>query len=175
MFLKSKLFILFLVFINFACAQKPANRPRCEENAFDKTLVTMLNFSVPTIGVKELSEHRKDYILLDAREPKEYEVSHIEGAKNIGYDHFLLENLQNMDKKTPIVVYCSVGYRSEKIGEKLQSAGFTNVKNLYGSIFEWVNEGFPVVANDNKTTSKVHTYNKAWSKWVNKKNIEKIY
>ena len=175
MFLKIRLFILFLLFINLACAQKPANRPHCEDEFFDKTLSTMLNFSVPIIGVKELSEHQTEYVLLDAREPKEYEVSHIKNAKNIGYDHFLLENLQNMDKKTPIVVYCSVGYRSEKIGEKLQSGGFTNVKNLYGSIFEWVNQGFPVVGNDNKPILKVHTYNSLWGHWVNKKNIEKVH
>ena len=87
----------------------------------------------------------------------------------------MLENVADLDKKTPIVVYCSVGYRSEKVGEKLKAAGFLNVKNLYGSIFEWVNEGNPVVGNDNKATAKVHTYNKTWSRWVDKKNIEKVY
>jgi rhodanese-related sulfurtransferase len=175
MTLKNIFFTSFLLFIQLACAQKASIRPHCEDKTFDKTLALMLHFSVPVIGVKELSEHRQEYVLLDAREVKEYEVSHIEGAKNVGYDHFLLENVANLDKKTPIVVYCSVGYRSEKIGEKLKAAGFSDVKNLYGSIFEWVNQGLPVVASDNKPIAKVHTYNKLWSRWVKSKNIEKVY
>lgn len=175
MFLKNTIFVSFLLSINFSCAQKPANRPHCDNASFDKTLSAMLSFSVPVISVKELKSKKNDYVLLDAREPKEFEVSHIEGAKNIGYDNFSLENVANLDKKTPIVVYCSVGYRSEKVGEKLKAAGFSNVKNLYGSIFEWVNEGNPVVGSDNKTTLKVHTYNETWSRWVDKKNIEKVY
>ncbi len=175
MVLRNIFFTFFLLFIHFACAQKTTNRPHCENKTFDKTLALMLHFSVPVIGVKELNEHRKEYILLDARETKEYEVSHIEGAKNVGYEHFLIENVANLDKKTPIVVYCSVGYRSEKIGEKLKSAGFTDVKNLYGSIFEWTNQGFPVVDSTNKSVPKIHTFNKLWSNWISNKNIEKVY
>jgi rhodanese-related sulfurtransferase len=175
MTLNNVFFTSFFLFVHVACAQKTTVRPHCEDKTFDKTLALMLSFSIPVIGVKELNEHQQEYILLDARETKEYEVSHIAGAKNVGYDHFLLENVANIDKKMPIVVYCSVGYRSEKIGEKLKAAGFTDVKNLYGSIFEWVNQGFPVVASDNKPVAKVHTYNKLWSRWVNKKNIEKVY
>jgi rhodanese-related sulfurtransferase len=47
-----------------------------------------------------------------------------------------------------------VGYRSEKVTEKLQKAGFTQVSNLYGGIFEWVNQGYPIV-NQSGATSDV--------------------
>jgi predicted sulfurtransferase len=59
-----------------------------------------------------------------------------------------------------------VGYRSEKVGEKLQELGFQNVKNLYGGIFQWKNEGFEVENSLSMPTDSVHTYNKRWSKWL---------
>jgi rhodanese-related sulfurtransferase len=177
MTIKSSIFILFLaanLLTSFACAQIPNNKPTCQSKAFDQTLSTMLQFSVPVIGVKELKNQQKNYIVLDAREQKEYDVSHIEGAKHIGYEQFDIKKMKDIKKDAPIVVYCSVGYRSEKIGEKLQKEGFSNVKNLYGSIFEWVNESYPLVDGNNQEVLKVHTYNTLWGKWVRNKKIVKI-
>jgi predicted sulfurtransferase len=67
-----------------------------------------------------------------------------------------------------VVVYCSVGYRSERVGEHLLAMGFKDVKNLYGGIFEWVNNGQAIVDRNGKFTNQVHTYNKSWSKWLEK-------
>jgi hypothetical protein len=63
-------------------------------------------------------------------------------------------------------VYCSVGYRSERIGEKLLKLGYTDVVNLYGGIFEWKNQGLDVYNSSNYPTDSVHTYNKSWGKWL---------
>ena len=71
-----------------------------------------------------------------------------------------------MDKNTPIVVYCSVGYRSEKIGEKLRKAGYTNVTNLFGGLFTWANENRPLKNKADQPTRAVHGYGKAWSKYL---------
>ena len=71
------------------------------------------------------------------------------------------------------LVYCSIGVRSENIGEKLQQLGYTNVYNLYGGIFEYKNEGGTVYNLQNKPTDSVHTYNKKWSKYLTKGN--KVY
>jgi rhodanese-related sulfurtransferase len=174
-FLRKNLFLSFFLIVELSCAQKTSNRPHCEDKIFDKTVASLINFSVPLISVKELNDTKSNYTILDAREPKEFEISHLEGAKNIGYDNFSLKNVENIPRNTPIVVYCSIGYRSEKIGEKLKSAGFTNVKNLYGSIFEWVNQGYPIVNNTSQNTTKIHTYNQLWSRWVKNKNIEKTW
>ena len=57
-------------------------------------------------------------------------------------------------------------YRSERIGEKLQKAGFNNVCNLEGSIFKWVNEGYIVEDKDGNKTESVHGFDKDWGKWV---------
>ena len=77
------------------------------------------------------------------------------------------------DKNATIIVYCSVGIRSEDIAEKLQKAGYKNVFNLFGGIFEWKNKQNVVVDTNNNPTEKVHTFSKEWSKWL-KKGI-KVY
>jgi rhodanese-related sulfurtransferase len=139
-------------------------------SAYDAMLRGLLSFSVPTITCAQLNTAQKTekIVLLDAREPKEYAVSHLAGAQNVGYDDFSIKNLKKLPKNAQIVVYCSVGYRSEKVGEKLQKAGYKNVKNLYGSIFEWVNEGFTVVDATEKPTENVHAFSKIWGVWLRK-------
>ncbi|MCH9660233.1 MAG: rhodanese-like domain-containing protein, partial [Bacteroidetes bacterium] len=96
--------------------------------------------------------------------------SKIPSAIYIGYSQFSSEEIiaSIPDKDTPIVVYCSLGIRSEEIGEKLQKAGFTNVKNLYGGIFEWKNKEYPLSNLQDKETDSVHTCTKNWSKWLTK-------
>ena len=107
-----------------------------------------------------------DVVLLDARAYEEYQVSHIKGARWIGYSDFTVKSVADLPKDKAIVVYCSVGYRSEKITEKLQKEGYTHVSNFYGGIFSWKNEGGAVVNSKNQATDKVHTYNKKWSQWL---------
>jgi rhodanese-related sulfurtransferase len=150
--------LVFFVFLN-ATAQ----------TAFDEKLRTLYKNTVPLIGVVELRtalSENEGLILLDTRARKEYNVSHIPGAKFIDYKKFVVDDLDTLDRGTPIVVYCSVGYRSERIGERLKARGFINIKNLYGGIFEWVNTGNGVVNETGEPTLNVHTYNKNWAQWL---------
>jgi len=164
-----------LFFANVSCAQVPANRPHVRNPAFDTKVSQTISFSVPLISVAELKKELDSVYLFDAREKEEFEVSHIPGANYLGYNDFDTARLENIPKDAKLALYCSIGYRSEKIGEKLQKLGFTNVQNLYGSIFEWVNEGNQVVDMDGKPTKRLHTYNKAWSKWVDERKAEKVW
>ncbi|MEM8660723.1 MAG: rhodanese-like domain-containing protein [Pseudomonadota bacterium] len=62
-------------------------------------------------------------------------------------------------------MYCSVGYRSSKATEQLLKLGLSNVHNLEGSIFEWANEGKPLVqgGSDSLTPSHVvHPFDDNW-------------
>lgn len=131
--------------------------------------------SVPYISVQELAMPKTEAYLLDARELKEYETSHIKDAIFVGYSDFnmntILDQIQSKDEQ--IVVYCSIGIRSEDIAEKLKKAGFTNVYNLYGGIFEWKNNDFPIYTSEKIETNNVHTFSKEWSPWLKKGN--KIY
>ncbi|MTE26444.1 rhodanese-like domain-containing protein [Winogradskyella ouciana] len=130
--------------------------------------------TVPYISVQELAMPKTKAVLLDARETAEYEVSHIKDAIHVGYNDFNLEETtqQLNDKQQTIIVYCSLGIRSEDIAEQLQKAGYTNVYNLFGGIFEWTNNGFSVYDSEGETNN-VHAFSKVWSKWLLKGN--KIY
>ncbi len=168
--------LLFSVaFLALSCAQVPAERPHLKNQKFDQRVTTLIDFSVPVLGVQELHENPADYVILDTREKEEYDVSHIPGAILVGYNKLDKKALRAIPKDANIVLYCSVGYRSEKIGKKLQKMGYTNVHNLFGSIFEWVNQGYPVVDNDNHPIYKVHTYNKKWSQWVDEDKAVKVW
>lgn len=136
-----------------------------KSGAYRLMLKKLLSHSVPEIGIQQAVRDTPHTMFLDAREPKEFAVSHIKGALAVGYDHFDLQMLASIQKTAPIIVYCSVGYRSEKITEQLLTAGFTNVSNLYGGIFEWVNQGFPVV-DEQGPTEKIHAYNHTWGVWL---------
>jgi len=126
--------------------------------------------SIPYISVQELAMPKTNAIILDAREAKEFETSHIKNAICVGYDFFDLESISEKipNKDAKIVVYCSLGIRSEDIAEKLKKAGYNNVLNLYGGIFEWKNKDFTVYNSEGTQTEKIHTFSKEWSKWLTK-------
>lgn len=163
--MKNILFILTLFTFAFANGQ----------TALDSLLQKENKASIPYITVSELAQ-KENILLLDSREKIEYETSHIENAVCIGYDKFRVKKVKKIlpqDKDEPIVVYCSLGIRSEDVAEKLKKAGYTNVYNLYGGIFEWKNNDNPIVDNKGNITENVHTFNEDWSIWL-KKGI-KIY
>jgi rhodanese-related sulfurtransferase len=147
----------------------------CADLAFDKKVDGYLSYTSPVISVKDAFRNKSTYIFLDAREMEEYKVSHIPGSRFIGYDDFSIHAINDLSKESKIIVYCSIGYRSEKIATKLKKAGFKKVYNLYGSIFEWVNEGYEITDKSGKSSNKIHTYNKKWSQWVKNPNVEKTW
>ena len=104
-----------------------------------------------------------------------YNTSHIPGAIYLGYKGFKPQQLAEIPKNSKLVLYCSVGYRSEKIGEQLKELGYSDVHNLFGGIFEWCNKGLPLIDIEGKNTEKIHTYNKKWSKWVDNKRLIKLW
>ena len=104
---------------------------------------------------------RKKPLLLDARKPEEFSVSHLRYAINVADDPQIVEALKSYPKDSPIVAYCSVGYRSSMLVEKLKAQGYENVVNLEGSIFQWANEGRPIFQNE-QPTNQVHPYDKKW-------------
>ncbi|MBT8235694.1 MAG: rhodanese-like domain-containing protein [Bacteroidia bacterium] len=146
----------------------------CGQPSIESTLERLNRESVPYISAEELNS-TTGQILLDTRSKDEYEVSHLQGAKWVGYKKFDIDEVLEAypDKNTPMVVYCSVGVRSENIGEKLQNAGYTDVKNLYGGIFEWKNKDFLVYTPEGNSTEKVHVYGRRWGRLLH--NAEKIY
>ena len=170
---------LLLLFSSLSCSRAAAQneRPPLTNTDLDKKLAKMLKFSVPLISVDALRQRsaKEKVYVFDTRELKEYQVSHIPDAQYLGYDDFKYEKLREVHKDATIVVYCSVGYRSEKIGERILSKGYTQVFNLYGSIFEWAEQGFPLQNAKKQSTTALHTYNREWGKWIKGKEIRKIW
>ncbi len=164
--------VLLLAGLVAACQSRKADAPPTTNKLYSAMLNGMLKESVPFVSVAQLRSQPAP-LLLDTREPEEFAVSHLRGAKLVGYDQFSLAEVQHIPKNAPIVVYCSVGARSEKIGARLEQAGFTNVRNLYGGIFEWVNEGQPVFTAANQPTDRVHAYSHAWGIWLQRG--QKVY
>jgi len=140
-----------------------------QSQSLDSLLQKLNKQNIPYITVDSLVKN-KDAILLDAREENEFLVSRLENAMYIGYDQFNLrktkKTLTNKDRK--IVVYCSLGVRSEHIAYKLKKAGYTNVYNLYGGIFEWKNKGNPIYNNQEQKTDSIHVFSKEWGQYSKK-------
>lgn len=97
-----------------------------------------LKNGIPQITVHELNRRREngeDHLLLDVREPYEYQIAHLGG-------HLIPQNevparLYELDKNRDIIVHCRSGARSQRVAELLQQNGFTRVSNLAGGILAW--------------------------------------
>lgn len=121
---------------------------------------------VRQLQTQELAEwladpSRRPPLLLDARTEAEFEVSHLAGARHFPEETPPAELLETAGADQPVVVYCSVGYRSSAVARRLREAGFTEVYNLEGSIFKWANEGRPVYRQE-QTVQEVHPYDSLW-------------
>ncbi|MBI5857571.1 MAG: rhodanese-like domain-containing protein [Sphingobacteriales bacterium] len=141
----------------------------CQEKTIDDVLKRLNNNSVPYIQVKDVTLS-DSVVLLDAREPAEYAVSKIPGAIYVGFNEFEIDKVKKLvtDKNKKVIVYCSLGVRSEKIGHKIIRAGYNNVLNLWGGIFEWKNEGRQIVDSANQPTENIHAYSKKWGAYLKK-------
>ncbi|RFC55083.1 rhodanese-like domain-containing protein [Brumimicrobium aurantiacum] len=169
--MKKLLFFIVISFFVTSCAAQKVQSP-----AYNTMLKSMLKNDVPELTVDEadsIKNNNPKVVFIDTREQKEYEVSHLENAVWVGYDDFDLSRVKSIDKDTKIIAYCSVGARSENVTRQLIEAGYTDVSNMYGSIFEWVNQGKPVYNLEGEETMKVHAYSKTWGVWL--KKGEKVY
>lgn len=140
------------------------------QNSLSQLLEQHNTNSIPYISVQELAMPKTQAIILDAREITEYNVSHLKNAIHIGYTNFKIDSIQKKisNKNQHLVVYCSLGIRSEVIAKKLKKAGYKNVFNLYGGIFEWKNNNFKVYNLEQKETEHIHAFSKHWSRWLTK-------
>jgi len=140
--------------------------------SFRMLVNAMLSPGIPVMFVEEAFQKQEDLLFLDCREKAEYDVSYLPGTLWIGYSDFELSRLQNIQTSTAIVVYCSVGKRSDVMAKRLMAANYTNVKNLVGGLFEWANQGYAVYKGCEQTDD-VHVYNRFWGRWLKRGN--KIY
>ena len=94
---------------------------------------------VPEVTPAELAAKQQradDFDLIDVREPHEWAIARIPGARLVPMSAFT-EKLSTFDSARDIVVHCKVGGRSAKAVRQLQAAGFKRVWNLAGGIIRW--------------------------------------
>lgn len=150
--------LLFCVFLSLMFTA-------CKEKAYHSQLKLLYKHSVPLITADSLAGRLAkgdSILLLDTRSLPEWKVSHLQGASLVEYDAFDAGSLQEINRNQPVVIYCTIGYRSEKIGKQLKEAGFEQVYNLFGGIIEWKNKGYAVVDPSEVPTNRVHTYDRYW-------------
>ena len=95
-------------------------------------------------------------LVVDVRSEEEFQVSHLRDAINLESVEEIETELEG--RPTPpemIVVYGSIGKRSAELAEELREAGHPEVRNLAGSIFQWANEGRPLVDAEGNAATKV--------------------
>lgn len=174
--LKSLLPSLLLILLMASCVRAQDVPPRLQTGyePLDDKLETLVTADERAISAKE-AHQLSDAVFLDAREKEEYAVSHLPGALHLGYGKLDLGVLNDVDKNKPIVVYCTVGYRSERAAKKLRKAGFSQVYNLYGSLYAWKLAGFTLEDEAGLPTDRLHTYSKKWGSFVPEDIGEKVW
>ena len=80
--------------------------------------------------------------LIDVRTPKEFAQGHLKNAKNIHlYDQDFGTQIDKLDKKETVYVYCKAGGRSAEAVEIMQAHGFKNIVELDGGTDSWTENG----------------------------------
>jgi sulfur-carrier protein adenylyltransferase/sulfurtransferase len=126
-------------------------RRRCEEHAAVTRLIDYEEFCNPVnmttdITAKELSQRiadGEDLVLIDVREPYEWNAGHIEGATHIPMNQ-VQQRMAEIPQDREVVMICRSGGRSGHVQQHLlQNAGYTRVKNLVGGMQAWSREVDP--------------------------------
>jgi rhodanese-related sulfurtransferase len=161
----------FLVFVAAALALTAvvyADRWDLVKRQIDRKFPTVPKISTSELAALLNDPGAKKPVLFDVRTEAEFKISHLAGARRAEPKSDPSDLPRQ--KETPIVTYCSVGYRSAEVAERLRVAGYTNVRNLEGSIFQWANEGRPLVRGAGEPTDKVHPYSATWGTLLKKEH-----
>ena len=113
-----------------------------------------------------------DVLLLDVRNADEFQLSHLPGAVWVDPDIAIGQFMDRFGSQIAgrqVLLYCSVGVRSSRLGERIRSAaaarGATGVYNIRGGIFAWHNYGKRLVMAKGQT-ELVHPYSTRWSRYL---------
>jgi adenylyltransferase/sulfurtransferase len=101
-----------------------------------------------TINVKQLAEMlqarergEKDFVLIDVREPNEYDIVSIPGSVLIPKDKFLMgDALADLPSDKQIILHCKVGGRSAEVLAAVKGAGFKDAIHVGGGVLAWVSQ-----------------------------------
>jgi molybdopterin/thiamine biosynthesis adenylyltransferase/rhodanese-related sulfurtransferase len=100
-------------------------------------------------------------VLIDTREPHEYQEAHLENGKLVP-PGLLRDEIATAapDKSARTILYCRSGNRSYKAAEQLQALGYTDVASMAGGILAWQEQGLPVLATEGMTPEQRDRYSR---------------
>lgn len=96
----------------------------------------MLNLTPTELAARLADETRDKPVLLDVREPWEFQTCHIEGSQHIPMGA-IPARVTELDPEAEVVVICHHGGRSAQVGIFLERQGFQSVINLAGGVAQW--------------------------------------
>jgi adenylyltransferase/sulfurtransferase len=99
---------------------------------------------IDPVEVKKKQDSGEKFLLLDVREPHEYQIARIPGSTLIPLGQ-LPARLNELDKNAEIVAHCKMGGRSQQAVDLMKQSGFTNVRNMTGGITAWSDKVDPTV------------------------------
>ncbi len=102
---------------------------------------TLPNVEAPDLARRLAAE--RDLVVLDVREPVEWEEGHVPGALHIPMLQ-VAGRLAEVPRDRPLALMCRGGARSSLVGSLLLSRGFTNLLNTWGGMAGWLEAGLPV-------------------------------
>ena len=102
-----------------------------------------------------------DVVLVDTREPHEYQEAHLENGKLVP-PGLLRDEIAAAapDKSARTILYCRSGNRSYKAAEQMEALGYTDVASMAGGILAWQEQGLPVVAASGMTAEQRDRYSR---------------
>jgi len=102
-----------------------------------------------------------DVVLIDTREPHEFQEARIEGGKLVPPGLLADEiTMAAPDKSARTILYCRSGNRSYKAAEQMQALGYTDVASMAGGILAWQEQGLPVLATEGMTPEQRDRYSR---------------
>ena|ERR1700739_2815143 len=104
-----------------------------------------MDFEISASQVKSLQKRGEVFTLLDVREPAEWEMARIEGAKRIPMGDVPARAHQELDPEEHIIVVCHHGVRSLTVTNWLRQQGFEKVQSMRGGIDGWARTVDPKV------------------------------
>ena len=119
-------------------------------------LVAEARQKIREVAPAVFAAHRRDEVLIDVREPAEFETGHIPGSINIPRGvlefqvdaHPAVANVSDpalSHKERPVVVVCRTGGRAALSAVNLQRLGFADVRSIAGGVTAWAEAGLPLV------------------------------
>jgi sulfur-carrier protein adenylyltransferase/sulfurtransferase len=102
-----------------------------------------------------------DVVLIDTREPHEFQEAHLEGGKLVP-PGLLADEIAAAapDKSARTILYCRSGNRSYKAAEQMEALGYEDVASMAGGILAWQEQGLPVVATEGMTPEQRDRYSR---------------